>query len=182
MLTKAQIKVYSGPMFAGKTTALIREYNTNKNSIAIRPSYDTRWSELSSHDGVLIPSIKVKTIKDLEDILTKNPNITTLLFDEIHFFDEPMFAGNIVDFIVNAKRREISSYVFGLDYDWKGNAFNLTEALINISDESIKLSGKCSCGNPSVRTQKKILSESIFDIGAENMYLPTCLSCFKVPE
>jgi len=179
---KAEIKVYSGPMFAGKTTALINEYNANKNSIAIRPSYDTRWSELSSHDGIKIPSIQVKTIADLEGILTSNPHITTLLFDEIHFFDEPMFEGNILDFIIQIKNREISSYVFGLDYDWRGNPFKLTDDLINISDKNIKLSGSCSCGKPSVRTQKKVLSESIFDIGAENMYLPSCLSCFKVPE
>lgn len=176
------IKTYCGPMFSGKTTALINEYNkNNKISIIIRPIYDTRSNELFSRNGLMAPSFQVKSIDDIEKIIKNNVNKKIFLFDEMQFFDSNNFNGDIINLILKMKQNGISSYLYGLDYNWKGELFEISKKIIAISDEVCYLNANCNCGKLANRTMKKEVSTSIFDIG-DSLYTPSCMSCFKIPE
>lgn len=178
----SMIKIYCGPMFSGKTTRLIKEYNNNiKNSIIFRPDYDTRTKNLHSRDGLEAPSYKIKTVSDLDNILNSYKDINLLLFDEMQFFNNDDFSCNLIKYILSLKRRNISSSFFGLDYDWKGNFFDMSRKLIDISDKQYNLTAICKCKKQATFTMKKTISNSIFDIG-DHLYEPTCSTCFKVPE
>ena len=56
MFSKGLLYVISGPMFAGKTSELLRLYDRsiygNQKSILVKPSLDNRYSdnEIATHD------------------------------------------------------------------------------------------------------------------------------------
>lgn len=172
--------LYCGPMFAGKTTKLIQTFNNSpEDSIAIRPAYDTRWDILSSHNGEEIKSITIANLEELKFYMDNNPHIKNYLFDEIHFFTEPLFKGDIVDFFQNMNHQGLNIYAFGLDYNWKGEWFDLTYKIEQTATHVYKLKGICYfCGKVSERTKKVCNTGGIFDIGADNLYKPSCLHCF----
>jgi len=66
------LKVILGPMFAGKTTCIINEFNKYScmgyNCIAINHSIDDRYGEdvVSSHNHIKIPSINSKTLYNIK--------------------------------------------------------------------------------------------------------------------
>lgn len=179
-LVQGKIILYCGPMFAGKTTSLIKIFNNDiDHSIAIRPAYDTRWDILSSHNGEAIKSITIANLDELKLFIQNNPSIKNYLFDEIHFFTDPLFQGDLIAFLKSMSEDHLNCYAFGLDYNWKGEKFTLTDQLSQIADEVNILKGKCFfCGHPSERTKKDCETGGIFDIGADNLYKPSCLQCF----
>ena len=73
-----KLKVIVGPMFSGKTSRLIEQYNKNKlNNIptmVINYSEDNRFSDthLSSHDNIEIPCIKLTNLSEIYKYLNSH--------------------------------------------------------------------------------------------------------------
>lgn len=177
------IKVVKGPMFAGKTTHLTAIHDIAPDHvIAVRPGHDTRWGQLSTHDGKSIDSITVNTSSDIMRILNDGKTIHRILFDECHFYapELGMFSGDFISDIKFLSRQGIDVYIFGLNRDWRGDTFPIMDRIESIASEVMELNGTCSlCGAPSCRTQRIVPGTGSYDVGAEDLYRPVCLSCFE---
>jgi len=173
-----------GPMFAGKTSHLIENYNKcnlcNISCIVINHDDDNRYDEnlLSTHDKKKIPCIKAKKLNDIyskkgEFGITEN---CVVLINEGQFFDDLY---NIT--IKMVEEMNLIVYVYGLDGDFKRNPFGQILDLIPICDSVEKLQSFCAyCKDGTLA----LFSHRIVDnneqklIGTEEHYIPLCRKCF----
>jgi thymidine kinase len=177
------LTVYAGPMYAGKTTALIAELETsiedNKTVLVLKPKIDNRYAteDVVSHDGTSLRKETGHTVqclelnesvplKDLEDI-------DVLLIDEAQFFNElcyesiPVYLEHGIDVIA-----------VGLDMDSEGKGFGSMPFLLEQANIVYKLSSICSiCGDEATRTFRKFTASSSSQvlIGGNETYEPRCL-------
>jgi thymidine kinase len=177
------LTVYAGPMYAGKTTALIAELEdsleSGSNVLVVKPSIDNRYSDedIVSHDGVSLQKVtghKVKRLPvdgklTLEDL----QNVDVLLIDEAQFFIDlceygvPVYLEHGVDVVA-----------VGLDMDSEGKPFGSMPFLLSLANNVYKLSGVCSvCGDEATRTFRKLSARSSDQvlIGGAETYEPRCL-------
>jgi len=175
------LKVYAGPMYAGKTTALIGELtialDNNKRPLVIKPIIDNRYGEndIVSHDGVSVTEITgvsvlrmpIDQIPDLDQI----KDIDILFVDEAQFF---MNIGNAIDAYLELG---IDVVTVGLDMDSNGKPFGSMPALLAKADKVHKLTATCSvCGETATRTYRKPgNSKDQVLIGGTETYEPRCL-------
>jgi thymidine kinase len=167
------LTVITGPMFAGKTTRLIKESN-KPNTIVFKPGMDIRYDKEKcvSHDGVSTRAIPVFGIDDIM-IASDYDNI---IFDEIQFFTSPHYKDDICETIRVLLNGEKHIMVFGLDMDWRGEAFEITSKLLSMADHVTKLKARCQiCNSPAGKTYKKILGScSIVELGSTETYEARC--------
>ena len=64
------ITVYTGCMFAGKTTKLLEKYKefNRQNSLIVQWSKDTRHSKVQTHDGKYIDYATTIRLNDINDL------------------------------------------------------------------------------------------------------------------
>jgi len=175
MCDKGYLEVILGPMFSGKTTALIEQFNVNeKNTVAINFSGDTRYheSKLSTHDLKMIHCVNSNVLLPLinnDEILRSN----IILINEGQFFPDLVnFVSHMVDF-----HKKIV-YVCGLDADFQRNKFGVILDLIPICDKVTKLNGKCNdCNDKSIFSYRLSAEEEQVVIGSNN-YIPLCRNCY----
>lgn len=180
-MTTGTLKVYAGPMYAGKTTALIGELtialDNNKRPLVIKPIIDNRYGEadIVSHDGVSVSKITgVKVLRlavgDIPDIDQVN-NVDILLIDEAQFFAN---IGNAIDAYLEMG---IDVVAVGLDMDSNGKPFGSIPALMAKANKVHKLTAHCSvCGDSATRTYRKpdAAKDQVL-IGGMETYEPRCL-------
>ena len=173
-----RLEVICGPMFAGKTTELVRRLtearNQNLRVLALKPARDTRYSvvEIKTHARESFPATP---IPDAAAILPASANVQVLAIDEIHFFGTPLIP--IVQQLIARGTRII---VAGVERDHRGQPFEPFPHLLCEADEVIKLSGTCAlCGGPSLHSQRMIDSTEHIVVGGAEMYQPRCRACFK---
>jgi thymidine kinase len=173
-----RLEVICGPMFAGKTTELVRRLSearaAGRRVLALKPARDTRYSvvEIKTHAGGAFPATPVP------DAATVGPaaaGAEVLAIDEIHFFGTPLIP--IVRQLIASGTRVI---VAGVERDHRGRPFEPFPHLLCEADEVIKLSGRCAvCGGPSVHSQRMIESDAHIVVGGAEMYEPRCRACFR---
>lgn len=174
-----------GSMFSGKTTNLLKNVlwskaGLNKNIKVFKPAFDNRYAELEivSHDGLRANAESILEWKHgIElvgsDQLALNPDM--VFFDEIQFFVEPYFKGDIVEIIKQLLDRGIHVYVSGLDMDWQGNPFDITAKLLAMADDVEKLTANCNvCGAPARKTYKKTQDGGSVELGTTDIYESRC--------
>lgn len=166
-----KLTVITGPMFAGKTTRLIRETKKHK-AIVFKPAMDTRYSrdECVTHTGKSITAISVSSPDDIdiEDHLT-------VIFDEIQFFTTDYFSGDIIKTISVLLNSGKNIIACGLDMDWQGNPFAITASLLAMADTIIKLKARCNiCSEPAQRTYRKHPSIEVVELGHSDIYEARC--------
>ena len=135
-----RLEVICGPMFAGKTTELVRRLRDaqgrGERVVAIKPSRDTRYrtTEISTHTGETFAATQVA---DAEGILGAAGNAQVVAIDELHFFGAAA-SPVCVDFV----RRGVRVIVAGVERDHLGRPFEPFPAPISCeADEVVKLSG-----------------------------------------
>ena len=183
------IEVICGCMFAGKTEELIKRIRVleyaKKKVVAIKASIDKRYSDdmIASHAGSLIKCLCVdpsdlKTVEALIDDKT----VDVVVIEEIQFFDIGIV--DICERLANSKKRVI---VAGLDTDFKGDAFEVTAALLAKAEFITKLSAVCCvCGAPATKTQRLIdgkparRDDPVILVGAAECYEARCRKCHKI--
>ena len=183
----SKLHIIIGPMFSGKTTEIIKQYNKNKlNNIptmVVNYIEDNRYSdtELSSHDKVLIPCIKMKYLKEIYGCLKDFIEIKTcfkykyILINEAQFFTDLYKTVKELLSIDN-----IILIVSGLDGDYKMEKFGKILDLIPMANKITKLSSKCyNCGQPAHFTMRKIVSSKQKLIGTDDIYSASCRMCHK---
>lgn len=154
------LKVYAGPMYAGKTTALIGELtialDNNKKPLVVKPIIDSRYGEndIVSHDGVSLSGLTGVSVLRLP--CNEIPSLEQIDGIDILFFDEAQFFNNIATAVVGYLELGIDIVAVGLDMDSCGRPFGSMPALLAMANKVIKLSATCSvCGETATRTYRK---------------------------
>ncbi len=180
-MTRGILEIIAGPMFAGKTSALLAKARSSKGeTVLIKPSFDTRYGicEIKTHDGVSAEAFNLSNVGEiLSDAAIGRAEI--ILFDEIQFFTEPFFGGDIIACINTLLDRGINVTCCGLDMNWKGEAFEIVSRLRKIADKYISLTARCAvCNEPAVYTHKRSGTGDSVELGAEELYEPRCAKHF----
>ena len=183
--------VYTGPMFAGKTSALIKAWNNCDcpNKLAFKYKKDTRYEAgnvaIVSHDQVTLPAIPVGSCVEISTYL--NNHLVTTQGQFAVFIDEGQFFPDIYDWFTGLDSNIVSDvYVSGLDYDIFGKIFSKQfDKLANSATVLYIHSAKCYiCEQQASRTQfmdSMQLSnmEGNVLIGGEQQFQPACEQHFK---
>jgi thymidine kinase len=186
------LKLCIGPMFSGKTTNLIEEYNTiinkysqtpflisHKLDLQRQPPKQTKIIEsnvkfIRSHDGICVPATLVHSLIELE----YHPEFESskfILIDEGQFFDDLVF-------FVKKHIKTKNIFVWGLSGDFKQEKIGQIVDLIPFCDSLIHLTSNCKlCGNIAPFS-KRLCQESCQEsqqilIGGDSSYVPVCRSC-----
>lgn len=181
--SNGSLTVYCGPMYAGKTTALIAELEEGieeqRNVLVVKPAIDNRYGEedIVSHDGTSLRKTTGHNVKRLgvSEFLSKYDleDVDLLLIDEAQFFDTLC-----TKYITEYLKAGIDIVVVGLDLDSEGKPFGSMPYLLSLANNVYKLGGVCSvCGEEATRTFRKLNAKSSEQIliGGMETYEPRCL-------
>jgi thymidine kinase len=176
----SQLAVFSGPMFAGKTTSLIAAINAvavERAVVIIKPAMDNRYAETAivTHDGV---SHLARPVSRPEDVFAavaaaSGGEPAHVFADEVQFMERPHFDG---DFHVVVHSLLMAGHPVtcgGLDCDWRGLPFDVTARLLAMADQVTKLTARCVVtGLPAQKTYKKVADGARVALGAGDRYEP----------
>ncbi len=178
-INSGKLKVYTGSMYAGKSTALLNDIEKAKKAglkvVVIKPSQDNRYSEseVVTHDGVKFPCISLSDpieLVTLEEVI----NADMVGFDEVQFFSE--------DIVKIVKRLAYKKMVVcaGLDMDYLGEPFIITTNLMGIADDVYKFHGICAkCGMYGYGSYRRVYSQERVLVGGSEAYQCLCRKCFR---
>ena len=172
-----KLEVICGPMFSGKTEALIKranEFIRDKKTICIfKPSIDNRYSKnyIVSHNN---KKIKCHTIKSSKEILNYINDSDIIAIDEVQFFDIEII--NVLTKIISEGK---SIIVAGLDRDYRAKPFLQISNLIELSNNITRLNAICvKCGDIANFSYRKTNDISRVLIGESEKYEPRCEKCY----
>ncbi len=172
-----KIEVFIGPMFAGKTTSLIRRVKElkaeGKKVKVFKPSVDNRYGEdvICTHDKL---TLNAYNIKNLEEIKVEDADV--IVVDEFHFFPS-----SLLDYCKKFKKSGKHVILAGLNFDHTGEHVKFkdskkdSEDLKMIADEIHYLKAKCSvCGKEATMTERIIKTDDYQLVGGAEAYRPVC--------
>jgi thymidine kinase len=180
-MKNGNLKVYAGPMYAGKTTSLIGELtialDNNRKPLVIKPIIDSRYGEndIVSHDGISLSNLTGVPVLRLPS--DEIPSLDQIKDVDILFFDEAQFLYNIGNAVEAYLEMGIDVVAVGLDMDSNGKPFGSMPALLSKANKVIKLTATCSvCGDVATRTYRKpgTARDQVL-IGGTETYEPRCL-------
>lgn len=185
--------IFTGPMFAGKTSKIIECWElTDLPKYSFKYSKDIRYEtnndnnqsnmrQIVSHNENKLPAIGITKCSEINKYINLNePHV-------VIFIDEGQFLEDIFQWTYNSAPENIKQiYISGLDYDIFGNKFSKEfTKIIECADECHTLAAKCfECQEPANYTQfidnKSIdkLSGNIL-IGGCEQYQPACHKHFQ---
>lgn len=177
---QGRLEVICGPMFAGKTTMLMRRISEARaEGVAVRvfrPSRDTRSNPASiqTHGGRSMPAVEIDSG---DQVLDARHACAMAAIDEAHFF-----AAALLDPCLELRRRGCTVLVTGVDLDHRGRMFEPFASLMPHADAVHRLQGTCArCGRPSTHTQRLVEEEDRIMVGGDDLYEARCAACFRPP-
>ena len=195
-IEEGYLEIILGPMFSGKTTHIIQQYNTykyiGKNIAVINYIEDIRYNDfapsnfadkeniLSTHDKIMIPCIM---LKDLNDAWYNKSNI---YYDKLHNSDvilinEGQFFDNLYKIVLEmVEEQNKIVHICGLDSDYKRDKFGEIVDLIPFCDKVTKLHSLCSnCKNGKKAIYSyRVSEETVQIVIGNNNYVPLCRKCY----
>lgn len=171
------LTLYCGPMFAGKTTSILKSILWARNGeglevLVLKPAFDNRYAEteIVSHTGLRTPAQSVTALPE-----SIPDGVDMVVLDEVQFFMEPYVAGNCVEWVQERLAEGCDVVAAGLDMDWQGHPFEVTSQLAAMADTIQKITSDCTvCGRPASKTFKKQAGDSVVEIGASDLYEARC--------
>ncbi|KAL3646066.1 hypothetical protein CASFOL_011246 [Castilleja foliolosa] len=173
-----EVHVIIGPMFAGKTTALLRrvmaEADNGRTVAMIKSSKDNRYADdaVVTHDGTQFPCWA------MSDLLTFKNKIGAESYRRLDVIgiDEAQFFGDLYDFCVEAADLDGKTVVVaGLDGDYLRRSFGSVINVIPLADTVTKLTARCEvCGKRALFTLRKTGEMQTELIGGKDVYMPVC--------
>ncbi len=140
------IEVIYGPMFAGKTSELIRQMEMAMISkieiLAFKPMVDNRYKvdEICTNSGQSVKSIVVEKSMDIVNYVKySSRKVEKVFIDEIQFFDEEIV--RVVTWL--SKQKGIDVIMAGLAQDFKGEPFGHMPKLLGIAQKTQSLTAIC---------------------------------------
>lgn len=174
------LKTIAGPMYAGKTSAILQEIlwikHCNHNVLVIKPSIDARYSQTSieTHNRLSFPCIAMDNWDQVLDKYNlKSYNYNTVVLDEIQFMDTQRTITVVNDMLING----VNVVAAGLDQDSRGVPFETTAMMLALSDEVKKIQAICTvCGRPATKTQRNDDADGErVVVGSIGIYEPRCI-------
>lgn len=157
-----------GPMFAGKSTELIRRIRQlnilNKKYLSIKPVIDKRYSdnEIVSHDNDRIHCHSYDTIYDFITTVNLN-NVDTVFIEEGQFFND------LKDGVLRlVEKFDCNVVVVGLDGDSNRNKFGQILDLIPYCDSCKKITAlckRCNDGTPAIFSHRNNQNKNQIEVG-----------------
>lgn len=184
-------EVITGPMFAGKTRELQRQYMVFKTcqfKVQIfKIFFDDRYAkdEIITHDGLKFDRNDIFLVKNAEEIekLLK-PETEVIMIDEAQFFG-PELVDKINEWV--DKGKIVVSTVLPTDY--RGKTFGLAGDLLAQADKITQLFPRCMyvengsfCHQPATRTFRKADIKDIVVVGGPEMYEARCRKHHKTKK
>lgn len=167
-----------GPMFAGKTTALLRRIqsqSSNGRSVAIiKSNKDTRYGldSIVTHDGMKLPCWALPNLTSFKQKFGQGAydELDVIGIDEAQFFDD------LYDFCREAADIDGKTVIVaGLDGDYLRRNFGSVLNIIPLADSVTKLTARCEiCGNRAFFTLRKTEEKETELIGGADVYMPVC--------
>jgi len=174
-----KLTVICGPMFTGKTTALIERLEAARATgagevVAVKPSIDDRYhaTNLTTHDGRSLPA---RTIDRPEQLIGLAGDVIGL--DEAHFFEQGLHGP-----VMTLVDRGAHVLLAGLDRTSMNEPFGEMGRLLVEADEVVKLAGRCAvCGGPAVHTVRLFASTEPIVVGGVGMFENRCRAHLTMP-
>ncbi|KAF5726494.1 hypothetical protein HS088_TW22G00172 [Tripterygium wilfordii] len=176
--TSGEVHVIVGPMFAGKTTALLRriksEGSDGRNVAMIKSSKDTRYAKDSvvTHDGVKFPCWALPNLMSFRQRFGDDAyeKLDVIGIDEAQFFED------LYDFCCTAADLDGKTVIVaGLDGDYLRRSFGSVLDVIPLADTVTKLTARCElCGKKAFFTLRKTEETRTELIGGADVYMPVC--------
>ncbi|KAL8087997.1 thymidine kinase-like isoform X2 [Apium graveolens] len=176
--SSGEIHVIVGPMFAGKTTALLRRVKSeaaNGRKVAlIKSSKDNRYAvdSVVTHDGIKYPCWALPNLQAFTQRLGSHAynKLDVIGIDEAQFFDD------LYDFCCKAADTDGKTIVIaGLDGDYLRRSFGSVLDIIPIADTVTKLTARCEqCGRKAFFTLRKTAETQTELIAGADVYMPVC--------
>ena len=172
----AKLDIIIGPMFAGKSSELLRRIKLlkvlNKNYLVAKPAIDTRYSEshIVSHDLIQEKCVTFNTVHDI--VQFPLGDIDTIFIDEAQFFPDL-----IKDVLFIVEKLKINVVVSGLNGDSERKKFGDILELIPYCDSITKLNALCKIcmdGTPGIFTHRLKDDTQQVLIGSTNEFIPVC--------
>jgi thymidine kinase len=172
-----KLEIFLGPMFAGKSTEIIRRIRKmkfiGKKILVVKPQIDNRYNEdkITSHDYETADCIIVTNLSELN---VKDYN--TIIIDEGQFFND------LKEYVISwVDIFDINVVIAGLDGDFQRQPIGQMLELIPYADSCIKLNAlcsKCKDGTNASFTHRIIHSNEQILIGGSDTYIPLCRKCY----
>ncbi len=176
---RGTLEVITGPMWAGKSTELIRRLQLAEADgwgvQAFRPSVDSRHRGpyLQTHDGTCCPAVIVTRSEAILERLL--PDTQMVAIDEIH-----MMPTGLVETCLELVKQWLRVIVSGLDTDHLGRPFAPMPEMLCVADAVAKKIGRCvRCQGPSRYSQRMVNSDARILPGGAGLYEPRCRNCFE---
>ncbi|XP_015056798.1 thymidine kinase a-like isoform X2 [Solanum pennellii] len=173
-----EVHVIVGPMFAGKTTTLlkrIKSERSNGRSVAILKSdKDTRYGldSVVTHDGDRLPCWPLANLSSFKQRcgLEAYSKLEVIGIDEAQFFED------LYDFCTEVADHDGKIVIVaGLDGDYLRRSFGSVLDVIPIADSVTKLNARCElCGERASFTLRKTEETRTELIAGAEVYMPVC--------
>lgn len=176
-----RLELIIGPMFAGKTTELMRrvkrEIHARKTCFVIKYSKDTRYNDehVASHDrSTLKANASVSSLADVGD---------RWMSFEVIAIDEGQFYPDLIDFATKAADSGKIVIISALDGDYLRKPFGSICEIVPMCESVDKLTAVCMMCHeaPAHFTRRTVQSCQQELIGGAEMYIATCRRCFNDP-
>lgn len=177
MDTQGYLELIIGPMYAGKSTELIRIINRfnclNKKIIVINHSLNNRYgsNQLMTHNKEKIDKcIILSELKHLDNNILNNTDV--IIIEELQFFEDAF--DNIINWVDNLKK---IVYAAGLDGDFMRKPFGDVLKLIPYTDKITKMNALCKkCGDGTLANFTKRICSNMDKtlIGSDDLYEAVC--------
>jgi thymidine kinase len=175
------LELIIGPMYAGKSTELIRIINRykclNKRIIVINHTLNNRYGSscLTTHNKDKVDScILLSKLSDLDHDLLINNDV--IIIEELQFFEDAYTS--IIDWCDNHHKIVIGA---GLDGDFLRQPFGDVLKLIPHAEKINKLSALCKrCGDGTLAhfSKRTTNSSEVTLVGSDDIYEAVCRKHF----
>lgn len=185
------ITVYTGPMFSGKTQALMARLQSkkraHKNVLVVKPALDNRYDSV---DEIVVKqktearfekhaSMAAHAIKDASELA----ELVAQIRPDVIGVDEAQFFGGEFSLALAEIAKHVDVYVAGLDLDAWAKPFGPMPELLAIADRVEKFTANCfQCGQEARFTQKIGGSAGLIEVGADELYEARCGDCWTTPS
>ncbi|TNV76723.1 hypothetical protein FGO68_gene13107 [Halteria grandinella] len=174
---KGHIELIIGPMFAGKSTELLRRMKRHEvagnRCLRIKFAADNRYSvdSIATHDKQTMHAIGATKMSDIGNLYQD--------FDVIAV-DEGQFFPDIVEWTDRAANDGKLVIISALDGTFLRTGFDTILQLIPKAEKVKKLQAICrNCNQNASFTFRTDSSQALQVIGGEDMYKPLCRECFN---
>ena len=172
------IEIIMGPMFAGKSSAIIgtirRNDFINRKTLCVTHTIETRYSKEASivtHDKESYPATAVQSLSELKT-LSQYHSAECVIIEEAQFFTD------LVEFVLYAAEVHNKHVIcVGLDGDTQRKPFGQILDLIPYADSVKKYTSLCSVcqdGTRGIFTSRKIPYDTQISVGGAEQYETLC--------